>query len=168
MERSEKWDFGREMTLPDWCFGRRYWTGNYVRHGAGGMNYALAEEELPDKFVVWGVLFSNISAGCTGALSLSIRLAKSIPVAGAEYLALERLFKVVKVTTGVYETFLEPNGTVFIQTERQIIESAGRRFLIRVIGDGVHSYDMSYGVQISALSKEVPAWLVSGRVKSLL
>ena len=56
--RIDNWPLDRIMRLPDWCFGRRYWVGQYLYGLGGGIAYGIAEEPLPDKFVVWGVMVS--------------------------------------------------------------------------------------------------------------
>lgn len=168
MERNKDWRLDREMTLPDWCFGRRYWVGGYSSQIAGLARYEMAEQHMPDNFVVWGIIVNNISVGCVGSLRISIRLGKRIPVNIAAFREMDRLQKGIIRRTQLYELYTMPNRCLWINTERQIIESNDRRLVFRTTGDSIHKYEINIGVQISAMTKGVPEWLTSGRVKSLL
>ena len=148
------------MRLPDWTFGRRYWTGSYLGGTDGVAFYHIAEESLPDKFVVWGFYSSNNSPGMTQAMRLTVRLGSRAPVDAAEVLTLERLWKNISVANIVYEHYLPPNDAVYFPAGRQIVESGGRRLCFLANGDQANTYEMTVGILISAMPKEVPDWLV--------
>lgn len=157
--RIDNWPLDRIMRLPDWCFGRRYWVGSYSGSTTGVANYHISEEQLPDKFVVWGVFISNRSPACLEALRLTIRLGDHAPANVADALTMERLFKNISVPTIVYEFYVAQNAVTWVPLQRQLVESSGRRIAFVSNGDQVIQYEMTVGVQISALPKEVPDWL---------
>jgi len=164
--RIDNWPLDRIMRLPDWCFGRRYWVGTYIGLTEGKVNIILTEEDLPDKFVVWGLLFSNRAPSMVEALRATVRLTGT-RVAGAVVIPNEeRLFKNISEPAIVYEFYFQPNANIWIPAERQIIESNGRRIVVMVNGDQTNSAETTCGVLISALPKEVPDWLILGRGKS--
>lgn len=160
--RIDNWPMDRIMRLPDWCFGRRWFVGAYQGGTLGVIHLNMTEEELPDKFVVWGAMFSCMSPNCLQALRCTIRLGSRVPVNVAEALSLDRVFKGMSSVTIVYEFHVPQNGMVWMGAERVLIESAGRRVVIVTNGDGAIDYEATVSVLISALPKEVPDWLTSG------
>lgn len=168
MVRIDNWPLDRIMRLPDWCFGRRWWVGTYCGSTQGTVFYGISEEELPDKFVVWGVFISNRSPNCLEALRLSIRLGDHIPANVADVSGMERLFKGISAPNIVYEFYPESNAMTWVNIQRQLIESSGRRITFVANGDQAIAYEMTVGIQISAMPKELPEWLVSGPDKNQL
>jgi len=164
--RIDNWPLDRIMRLPDWCFGRRWWLGEYMGHTAGNVNYLLGAENLPDKFVVWGIYISCRSINCLEAIRLTIRLGTVLPAAAGDVEGLDRIFKGICVPAITYEFCVNPNGVTWVNCERQIIESAGRRLVMISNGDGTIAYYMTVGMHISALPKEVPDWLFSETVRN--
>jgi len=156
------------MRLPDWCFGRRWWVGSYCGSTGGTAYYGISEEQLPDKFVVWGVFISNRSPNCLEALRLTVRLGDHIPANVADANAMERLFKNITIPTITYEFYPQQNAMTWVNIQRQLIESSGRRLAFVANGDQAIAYEMTVGVQISSLPKEVPDWLISGQGQNLL
>ena len=161
--RIDNWPLDRIMRLPDWCFGRRYWTGLYTGGAVGAINYAIAEEELPDKFVVWGLMIACRTPVAIMAIRLTIRLGDVQPTDIAHAQTFERLFKGISSQGIAYEFYPNPNGIVWVPAERQLVESKGRRLALVSFGDEANTYEMTVGVLISALPKEVPDWLSSGQ-----
>lgn len=164
--RTDKLAFGQIMQLPDWCFGRRYWTGSYLGSTQGTAYYHIAEEDLPDYFVVWGLLICNRSPSCTEAIRLTMRLGTFLPTNVNEIRAMDRVYKHISVANIVYEFYVAPNAVTYIPAERLLIESAGRRLTYLSNGDQNNAYEMTAGILISSLPKEVPDWALSGRAKS--
>lgn len=166
--RIDNWPMDRVMRLPDWCFGRRWWVGEYMGSGDGLVYYRLGEEELPDKFVVWGIMLSARSPNCLESLRLTIRLGDHVPANVADALTMDRLLKGVSRPTIVYEINPISNGMEWIQCERQIVESQGRRLVMVSNGDQTIAYELTVGVLISSVPKEVEVWQISGLDKNQL
>lgn len=165
--RIDDWPMDRIMRLPDWCFGRRWWVGEYMGSTTGVVFYNFGDEQLPDKFVVWGVLVSCRAPNCLEALRLTIRLGDHLPVSAADAQTMERILKGISIPTICYELYVNQNAVTWINCERLLIESAGRRLALVSNGDQAIGYEMTVGVQISALPKEVPDWLSSGQDRNL-
>lgn len=161
--RIDDWPMDRIMRLPDWCFGRRWWVGSYCGSGTGVVYYNIIGENLPDKFVVWGVLITCRSPACVGAMRVTLRLGEHVPTGVPDLLTMERLLKGISVPNIVYEFYTNPNGVDWVNCEREIVESAGNRITLASNGDQTNAYEMTVGVLISALPKEVPDWLFSAQ-----
>jgi len=163
----DNWPMDRIMRLPDWCFGRRWWVGEYMGSANGTVHYRLGQEELPDKFVLWGLLIFCRAPSCLEAMRLTIRLGDHTPANMDDANTMERLLKGISIQTIGYELYPESNGVTWINCERQLIESAGRKLAIVSNGDQAIAYEMTVGVLISSLPKEVPDWLISGQGQNL-
>jgi len=158
--RIDNWPLDRIMRLPDWCFGRRWWVGEYMGRTNGQEYYRLGEDSLPDKFVVWGILIANNCVGMTDAMRLTMRLGTFLPAAPAQVNGMDRIFDGISIPTITYEFYVNPNGLTWINAERIIHESNGRRLVMLSNGDRTNAYEMTAGMLISAMPKEVPDWLV--------
>jgi len=80
---------------------------------------------------------------------------------------MERLLKGISIPTITYELYVNQNGVYWIGGQRQIIESAGRKLAYTSNGDQAITYEMTVGVLISALPREVPDWMISGQGRNL-
>lgn len=165
--RIDNWPLDRIMRLPDWCFGRRWWVGEYCGNVNGGAYQVVGTEELPDKFVVWGVLVSCMSPNCLQALRVTLRLADNLAAFTAAPLNYDRLLKGISIPTITYEFYANQNGVTWINAEREIVESGGKRLAIQTNGDQAILYEATVAILISALPKEVPDWLFSAQGKNL-
>lgn len=161
--RIDNWPLDRIMRLPDWCFGRRYWVGEYVGRTNGQAYNVIGAETLPDKFVIWGVLLSCMSPNSLQALRVTIRLGNDIAVLTADPRNYDRLQMGMSIPGIVFEYYTNQNGVTWVNCEREIIESKGRRLAISTNGDQVIAYEGTVAIQISAMPKEVPDWLISGQ-----
>lgn len=154
------WPLSKIMQLPDSCFGARWWVGDYMGSTTGVVHYTAGEEALPHRFVVWGVLISARSPACLEALRLTIRLAGSKPSSVAGVITMRRLLNSISDENILYEFYVNPNGTTWIGSNRQLVEPSGGRLAYVSNGDQVIAYEMTVGVLISAVPTEAPDWLV--------
>jgi len=154
------WSANKVMQLPDWCFGSRWWVGEYMGGTSGVIEYKCGQEILPNKFVLWGILISARSPSCSEALRLSIRLAGSAAASVAAAKLLEPLLKGISTTGILYELYVKPNGVTWIGCERQLVEPNSKRLSLVSNGDQSNTYEMTVGILISAMPNEVPDWLV--------
>lgn len=155
-----RWSPNQVMQLPDWCFGPRWWVGEYMGNTSGQIYYHSGAEVLPDKFVLWGILISARSPSCLEALRLTIRLAGSKPASVADGKAKDRLLDGISTEDILYELYVNQNGTTWIGCERQLVEPNGKRLSLVSNGDQAIAYEMTVGILISAVPTEVPDWLV--------
>lgn len=154
------WTMSEVMQLPDWCFGERWWVGEYCGHVNGRAYNIVGTEQLPDKFVVWGVLIACRSVNCLEAMRLTIRLADNQARFAANILAHERLLKGISIPSIYFEFYPNQNGVTWVNCERQLVESMGKRLAMSANGDQTIAYEMTVGVQISEVPRQVPDWLV--------
>lgn len=154
-----RWPLDRIMQLPDWCFGRRWWIGEYLGSTVGTVDYRLGEENLPDYFVVWGLLISCRSPACLEAMRLTMRLGTILPTAPGDVNEMDRIFKGISIPSITYEFYPDSNKVTWINAGRIVHESKGRKLVVMANGDQVIQYEMTAGLLISAVPREVPDWL---------
>jgi len=156
------WPNYKMMMLPDWCFGQRWWIGSYAGNTTGKIYHWCAEENLPDKFVVWGILLCFMSPADAQAMRVTIRLARDTAAITADVKGCERLCKGVSSHKIQYELFANQNGVTWINNLRIIVESKDRKLGFVTNGDQAIAYEGTVGVLISGVPREVPDWVVSG------
>lgn len=156
------WPDHKIMMLPDWCFGRRWWVGSYAGNSNGQVYYYCTEENLPDKFVVWGILLTFQENAATQAIRVTVRLARNTADITAHAMTLERICKGISSTGIQYEFNANQNGMNWIDNLRTIHDSRDRRIAFATNGDQVIAYEGTIGVLISGVPREVPDWVVSG------
>lgn len=154
------WSANQVLQLPDYCFGPRWWVGEYMGSTTGVIYYRAGEEILPDKFVLWGIMISARSPCCLEALRLTIRLGGSAVASVAAALALDRLLDGISIATILYEFYVQSNGVTWVGCERQLVQPNGKRLVLVSNGDQTIQYEMTVGILISAVPNEVPDWLV--------
>lgn len=160
------WPLDRIMTLPDWCFGRRWWIGTYCGEVGGGVAYFTCQEKLPDFFVVWGVFICCRCVAPVNPMRVTIRLGEHLIVSAADALTMDRLMKGMSTPDIVYEFYTSQWDPFWMNSERLLIESKGRDIQVMTNGDQLTAYEMTVAVQISAMPKEVPDWLTSDQARS--
>ncbi|MBA7479190.1 hypothetical protein ES707_14622 [subsurface metagenome] len=156
---TSRWSIDKIMQLPDWCFGRRWWIGEYLGSTNGTVDYRLGKENLPDYFVVWGILIACRSSACLEAMRVTVRLGTVLPAAPGDVNRLDRIYKGISIPSITYEFYPDSNGVKWIDAGRIVHESKGRRLVIMANGDQVIQYEMTVGMLISAVPREVPNWL---------
>lgn len=154
------WNVNQIMQLPDWCFGGRWWVGEYVGAVGGVVEYRGGEELLPQRFVLWGILVSARSPNCLEALRLTIRLGGSAVASVAAAKALDLVLSGISKADILYELYVNPNGVTWIGCERQLVQPNGRKLSLVANGDQAITYEMTVGILISGVPNEVPDWLV--------
>ncbi len=157
-----RWPIDRILQLPDWCFGRRWWVGEYMGSTQGRAMYRIGEENLPDWFVVWGILISCNSPACLQAMRLTMRLGTILPTEPTDVNGMDRIFDGISKSKITYEFYANPNAVTWINAEKIIHESRGRRLVLIANGDQTIAYEMTAGMLISSIPREVPDWVVSG------
>jgi len=71
----KNWSFDRIMQLPDWCFGKRWWIGEYIGTTAAELVYFTIKDRLPDRFVLWSMLVQGTDREAGTGINLTIKLA---------------------------------------------------------------------------------------------
>lgn len=159
---TSNWPGYKIMMLPDWCFGRRWWVGGYAGNVNGQAYYYCVEENLPDWFVVWGILMAFKEPAATQAMRVTVRLARNTADITDHLLDCERICKNVSSPGIHFEFYANQNGVTWINDLRTIHESKDRSIAFETNGDQAIAYEGTIGVLISGVPREVPDWVVSG------
>ncbi len=157
-----KWPLDKIMQLPDWCFGQRWWIGTYVGTTAGGVTYFTIEDRVPDRFVVWSLIYNGSKWTAVTGIDLALRLASQAADVDGFWLS-PRLFQQIAKENMAYEFFFNANTGLYLQNMRTVHEARG----LRVCGavkhiDETATCENMCALLISAVPKEVPDWLSSG------
>lgn len=156
------WPIDRIMALPDWCFGRRWWIGEYVGTAAGALTYFTIKDRLPDWFVVWQMFLDGTDREAGTGIDLTIRLADGGGDNDSFWKA-NRLFQQIASENMTYEWFLNVNGHFYLRNLRTAHESKNNRicgaFKIR---NETATCENQIALLISSVPREVPDWVVSG------
>lgn len=155
-----KWSLSEVMQLPDHAFGERYWVGEYMGGTGGVVERKIGADVLPKKFVVWGVLTSCNSPSCIQAMRVTIRLCDALDALTVDCSPFERLLKNISTRDIVYELYVNANGVDWIPIDRQLVLPSFRRLGFITNGDQSNTYEMTVGVLISDVPREVPDWLI--------
>ena len=158
------WPDYKIMVLPDWCFGRRWWVGSYAGNISGEAFYCCTEENLPDKFIVWGILMSFQGPAVTQAMRCTVRLARDTKAITDDAMGCERICKGISTHNILYEFQANQNGVTWLNNLRLIVQSKDRRIAFVTNGDQAIAYEGTVGCLISGVPREVPDWVVSGLV----
>lgn len=157
-----KWSPDRIMALPDWCFGRRWWIGEYIGTNAGALVYFTIKDKLPDWFVVWSMFVQGTDWTAGTGINLTVKLAH-LAADNDSFWNADRLFHQIATENMIYELFLTVKGMFYLPYIRSLHESKNNRicgaFKIR---NETETCENQIAVLISSIPKEVPDWVVSG------
>lgn len=157
-----RWPLHKIMQLPDWCFGQRWWIGTYVGTAADALTYFTIEDRVPDRFVVWSMIYNGANWTAITGFHLALRLAgKSADTDG--FWKSPRLFQQIADETKAYEFFCNGKQGLYLHDMRTAHEARGLRICGAVKHvDETEACENMCAVLISSLPKEVPDWVVSG------
>lgn len=164
----QNWGLGRIMQLPDCCFGRR-WVVSCDVGGFGEVDlFDISEAALPESMVVWQLL---MEARFTSAFLMYARIGLGDQLAGteAEFMRFEPLLRGFgQQGAGPRRIYFYLYGASTSLFMRMPVQTGGRRLCL--MGHGVSDAHIRVRVSIvvSGVPKEVPDWMLSGAVKSLL
>jgi len=157
-----KWSLHKRMALPDWCFGPKWWLGDYIGTAAAGTTYFYFSDTPPDVFCLWDIII------CPGGIVAGIRfditlcLCKEAPIAGNIRL-LTRLLRQFGTPGAYYDLHLPPNVTTHIGPMKCLIEANnnGVGGALKIFSETANC-ESTVSLLVSGLPKEVPDWVVSG------
>lgn len=159
---TRKWSLDRIMQLPDWCYGRRWWIGTYVGTSTNVVTFFTIEDRLPDRFILWSLIYNGSKWTAATGVNLTLRLA----TAGLDddsFWQATRLFHQIALEKNVYEIYFNAKTGLYLQNMRTVHEARG----LRICGAAKHVDETATcenfcAVLISAVPKEIPDWLVAG------
>lgn len=157
-----KWPLDKIMALPDWCFGMQWWVGNYVGTTGGVMTYFLIEESVPNRFVLWDVMFCIPMQTAGVRADATLRLCNEAPT-DISVKTMPYLVRGFSERVLYYEFKLPQKQTTHIGPMRIGVESQGKH-----VGGGLKlvsetaNCESSVSLLISGIPREVPDWVVLG------
>ncbi len=155
------WSLDQILMLPDHCFGRRWPIGLRVLLVDDAAVYDIAEGGLPETTVIWG-LTAAIQYKALGDVSLSVALGDHLPANDAEFDVMEQVFpEVIGPTLRRSEFEVVGTPSYPLQGIRQVLQTAGRRFVIRGIRDEGTAAGAWCIFIVSSIPREVPDCLLS-------
>ncbi len=157
-----RWPLDKIMQLPDWCFGRRWWIGEYVGTTAGELVYITVHDRLPDFFVLWSMLVQGTDWTTGTGINLTVKLADRAADIDSFWKA-DRLFHQIASEQYVYEFFLTVKGPFYLPYIRSVHESKNNRICIALkLRAETVPCENQIALLISSVPREVPDWVVSG------
>lgn len=153
------WPIDKIMQLPDCAFGQRWWVGTYCGDSNGRAGYFTVDENLPDKFVVWGIVFCCRAVASVNPMRVTVRLGTHLIANAADALSMDRIFKGISSKNIVYEFYLSQWDLTWLDCKRIIVDSAGRKIQLMTNGDQVTAYEMTVAVLISSVPRDIPYWI---------
>ncbi len=162
------WPMDRIMQLPDCCFGRRFIISCTSLALAGTARWDISEVAFPESAVIWEVLAWG-NGGYPDIHSIRLAIGDQLPTAVAMMDGLEPLFQGLgrqgispRVIIGSIEGFLA------LRRLKMPLSAAGRRLVLEVQAAVEKDAEYTVCLTVSSMPKEVPDWLFSGQVRSLL
>ncbi|GAH72580.1 unnamed protein product [marine sediment metagenome] len=161
------WPLDRIMQLPDWCFGKRWWIGEYLGTAAGELVYNTVHDRLPDRFVLWSMFVQGTDWNAGTGINLTVKLAERA-YDGDSFWHADRLFHQIASEQYVYEFFLTMKGMFYLPYIRSVHESKNNRICVAFkIRAQETPCENQIAFLISSVPREVPDWLISGPAGSL-
>jgi len=157
-----KWSIHKKMALPDWCYGPRWWIGDFVATTAAGVAYFFFSDLPPDNFVVWDVIVSQGGYAAATKIDLTLCLCRQAPVVG-DIKTLTRLLRQFGTPGQAYDMHFPPNTLSHLGPMRTFVEANNDGIGgALILPSETANCETTIAVLISSLPKEVPAWVVSG------
>lgn len=159
-----KWPLHKRMALPEWCFGPKWWLGDFIGTAADGVTYFFFTDKPPDVFVLWDILITpaGIVAGIRADVTLC--LCNETPVA-TNIRTLTRLMRQFGTPGAFYDMHLPVAHTTHVGPMKILVEANNQGIggALKLLSESATT-ETSIAVLISALPREVPDWVVSGLV----
>lgn len=157
-----KWSVQKRITLPDWCFGPKWWIGEQVATTADAAKYFHFSDLPPDLFVLWDVVFGQGGFVACTKVDLTLCLCRETPV-GGNIGILDRLMRQLGTKGLAYEIHLPPNQFVHLGPMKILVEANNNGIggVLRLLNESANC-ENTIACLVSALPKEVPDWVVSG------
>ncbi|MBA7690011.1 hypothetical protein ES703_98530 [subsurface metagenome] len=158
-----KWPINKIMQLPDCCFGKRWWIGEYIGTTAAELVYFTIKDRLPDWFVLWSMFVQGTDWTAATGINLAVKLADR-GVDDDSFWNADRLFHQIGSENLTYEFHLTVKGMFYLPYIRSVHESKNNRicgaFKLRV---ETAPCENQIALLISSVPKEVPDWMFSGQ-----
>ena len=159
-----KWPIDKIMQLPDHCFGRKFVVSCAIRVVPEATVWDISEIALPNVFVLWQLQIYPY--GFTTADSrLRIALGDKLPTSETTMNGYIPLISDLGMGgTKPRRIYLFQRTGTFILFMRMPISAQGKRLVIEGHAEADANANVSVQIVVSAIPKEIPEWLLSGRV----
>lgn len=159
-----KWSLQSRMALPEWCFGPKWWIGDYIATTADTAKYFFFSDLPPDVFVLWDVFVAQGGYAAATKIDLTLCLCRQAPVSG-DIKTLTRLMRQFGTPGQAYDLHLPPNTANHLGPMKVLVEANNNGLGgVMILPSETANCENTVAVLISALPKEVPEWVVSGLV----
>ncbi len=160
------WPINKIMQLPDCCFGKRWWIGEYIGTTAAELVYFTIKDRLPDWFVLWSMFVQGTDWTAGTGINLTVKLADRANDIDSFWNA-DRLFHQIGTENMVYEFHLTVKGMFYLPYIRSVHESKNNRICgaFKIRGE-TEPCENQIAMLISSVPKEVPDWMFSGLADS--
>lgn len=162
------WPMDQIMQLPDCCFGRRFVISCTGLASSGGVTWDMSEVAFPERSVIWEVAVWG-NARFPDIHSIRLAIGDQLPTTRTMMSDLESLF------FGLGEQGPDPRviigtfgGFLILRRLRMPLKPSGRRLVLEVSAVEAKDSECTVCVVVSSMPKEVPDWLFSDQVRSLL
>lgn len=156
------WSLQKRMVLPDWCFGSKWWIGDYIATTAANAAYFFFRDLPPDNFVVWDVIVSQGGYAAALKIDLTLCLCREAPVSG-NIKTLTRLLRQFGTPGQAYDMHFPPNSFSHLGPMKTLVEANNDGIGgVVILPSETANCELSIAVLVSALPTEVPEWVVSG------
>lgn len=159
-----KWNSERIMQLPDWVFGEKYIVTCKVASSGANSIWDISEISYPNRMVLWQLNLAWINCNdATGYIRLAF--GEKIPTSTVMMDGLK------SVVTGLGQQGPEPRkiyGFTNMGQEvidlRKYMEPQGHKLVVEATSVVGKATRVRIHTIVSSIPKEVPDWLISGRV----
>ncbi|MBA7611089.1 hypothetical protein ES703_18305 [subsurface metagenome] len=155
------WPMDQIMQLPDCCFGRRWPIGVSVFGDEVTTYYDISELALPERCVIWKL---NLSCPMysTAIIYTSLALGDQLPVADAQFDAMEPLFRDIgALLAGRRVVNFNRMGGAIDVSMRMPVATNGRRLVGRFEWLAAAAAQVVVVLTVSSIPTEVPDCLLS-------
>lgn len=156
-----RWGLSKILTLPDGMLGARFPVGLHVLTEAGQIGWDISEIALPEKGVIWEVVFwSKPTAASLDGVRFA--LGDQLPASNAAMMLLEPALPSVGAN-GQEPRLIHPTylATHYIHGLKRPFEAKGRRLVMEVDPAGGQVADITAVFTISSIPREIPDCLFS-------
>jgi len=162
-----RWPLDKIMELPDWCFGQQWWIGDSVGTSAATTTYFYFTDMPPDVFVVWDIIVSPGGIVAGTRLDVTLCLCAEAPK-DQNIRTMTRLLRNFGTNGAFYDMHLPPNVLTHVGPMKTVVEAQNNGIGGALkIPTETADLESSIAVLVSAIPKEVPDWVVSGRAVKL-
>ena len=148
------------MQMPDHLFGARWFIGCRFDLNETEAVFAISEESLPERTVIWGVLITSDALTFTDLASFGLRLGDQVPATDAAFLECEQIFRGISSLNDLWDFRFGQGNALFLPVQRKILQPTGRRLVVRGIAGTGKTGDTVVALLVSSVPTLIPDFLM--------